>query len=58
MIQIERETQKISKPPTTEEEIKGLKDTLKEKEATINELREQVTIVQVALDELIFGGMI
>lgn len=58
MIQTEREKPKKPKQPTTEEEIKDLKDSLEQKEVIIQGLQGQIDTVQIALDEIIFGGMI
>lgn len=58
MIQVKRKTEKPQKPMNAEEEIKLLKEELKAKDATIAELTEQVGLVQSAVDEIIFGGML
>lgn len=56
-MQVKRRTDKNSVPKSPQQEIKELKEQLLEKEAVISDLKEQVDLVQVAIDEIILGGM-
>lgn len=57
MIKAKRKQQKPEVLKTPEQEIEELKNELNNKQAELEALKEQVEIVQTALDDLILGGM-
>lgn len=58
MIQVKRKTDKNDRPKTPQEEILELKSELAEKDLLISDLQDQVEFVQLAVDEIILGGML